>query len=399
MPYITLANHSKIACKVLMLPKWYPSYLDKTEGNYVERHITAIAQQVSVVVLYVHSDANLQRGEYQLKESIENNYPVIRVFFKKHKRNLPILSNIIRFFRFTKAQWKGYTHVVKGFGKPHITHVHHLTRTTLLALFLKYVYQIPFLITEHWSGFLSERKAYKGWIKILLARWAVKKASCITCVSTAIKIGMQQMGLRGNFEVIPNVVNTTLYKPSGKRTATSKKKIVHISRLDTHVKNVAGILQATKLLANLRSDFELHFIGDGAEAEKQKQLALSLELPKEMVTFHGYKSEQEVAALLADAACLVIFSNYESQSCVMLEAFACGIPVIGTRVGGIPELLNPGRGILIDKQDVNGLCLAMESILNNTCQFDGKSIRDFAIAHFAQQVIGKSFSQIYDNIT
>ncbi len=384
--------------RILMLPKWYPSHLNQAEGNYVERHIIAISSFSNVVVLYVHSDSSLNSGEYLLTQSTENNYPVIRVFFKKHNRNLPFISNVIKLFRYIKAQRKGYLYIKTHYGRPHVTHVHHLTRNTFMALFLKYTIKIPFMITEHWSGFLPERRAYKGFLKRLVGQWALAQASCVTCVSSALKKGMEQDSMVGNFKIIPNVVDINIFKPIKHKLEGGKKKIIHISRLDTNVKNVPGILQAAKQLSNIRTDFEIHLVGDGVEADKQKLLAISLGLPKEMIIFHGYKTQLEVAALIGSADCLVVFSNYESQSCTMLEAFACGIPVIGTRVGGIPEFLSPERGILIDKQDINALCLAMETILNKTLKFDSDAIRTYAENNFAQPVIGQSFEQIYIDI-
>jgi glycosyltransferase involved in cell wall biosynthesis len=77
----------------------------------------------------------------------------------------------------------------------------------------------------------------------------------------------------------------------------------------------------------------------------------------------GMLSLEQVSEKMNAANCFVLFSDYENQPCVILESLASGIPVIATKVGGIPELLNEKRGVLIEKNDSYALLEAMKNVL------------------------------------
>jgi glycosyltransferase involved in cell wall biosynthesis len=81
-------------------------------------------------------------------------------------------------------------------------------------------------------------------------------------------------------------------------------------------------------------------------------------------------SSQEVANKMKNANCFVLFSDYENQPCVILESFATGIPVIAPRVGGIPEIVEENRGILVEKADEKALFEAMKNVLEDKIAFE-----------------------------
>ena len=95
---------------------------------------------------------------------------------------------------------------------------------------------------------------------------------------------------------------------------------------------------------------------------------------------------------------LPIFSNYENQPCVILEAFSCGKPVIATSVGGIPEIVTQDRGILVSKQDEIALQSAILEMLETHSNYSESTIRAYALEHFSQEKIGQSFAEFYKSM-
>src|SRR5579859_4294903 len=130
--------------KVLMLPKWYPGYLDLAEGNYVQRHIKAISKVANVAVLYVHSDKKIKPGNFVEQVSSENNILTVSVFFNQLNSGVGIFNKAVNISNYLKAQLRGYKLLKAKFGKPDLAHVHVLTRTCLFALYLKWRFGIPF---------------------------------------------------------------------------------------------------------------------------------------------------------------------------------------------------------------------------------------------------------------
>jgi glycosyltransferase involved in cell wall biosynthesis len=116
---------------------------------------------------------------------------------------------------------------------------------------------------------------------------------------------------------------------------------------------------------------------------------------KECVRFVGRKDEIELAEIMRLADCFVLFSNYENLPCVISEAIASGLPVIATRVGGVPEQVKPGMGILLDHGDEVGLEKAMADILEGNMRFDRSAIRRFAEENYSYAEVGKRFLLLY----
>ena len=110
----------------------------------------------------------------------------------------------------------------------------------------------------------------------------------------------------------------------------------------------------------------------------------------------GNLTSTEVAYYMQQADCFVLFSNYENQPCVIVESFACGLPVIATNVGGISEFLPTNFGFLIQPSNERQLLNAMLKVLQGHT-FEGPlNISKYAQENFSQAVIAQKFSSIYE---
>src|SRR5581483_3798295 len=103
-------------------------------------------------------------------------------------------------------------------------------------------------------------------------------------------------------------------------------------------KRVDVLLEAARMLKGRGHAFQLLIAGTGPQDEKLRQLAASLGLDDE-VRFLGYLEPPRARIALSAADLVVSTSLFENRSLAMLEAFACGTPVMGTPGGGTPELL------------------------------------------------------------
>jgi glycogen(starch) synthase len=126
-----------------------------------------------------------------------------------------------------------------------------------------------------------------------------------------------------------------------------------------------------------------------------EELATRLSLDDETVSFMGRKNEDELAQIMRQADCFVLFSDYENLPCVIAEAMASGLPVIATRVGGIPEQVKPGMGILVEPRDEAGLTQAMETMIDGAKRLDRAAIRSFAEREYSHPQVGQRFLLLY----
>ena len=101
---------------------------------------------------------------------------------------------------------------------------------------------------------------------------------------------------------------------------------------------------------------------------------------------------------MQEANALLMFSRFENSPCSIIEALCCGLPVIATRVGGIPELINETNGMLVESLDNKGLIAAMGEMITNYTVYNRKKIAEDAAARFSYPVIGKKLDEVYASL-
>jgi len=382
---------------VLFLPAWYPYDDDPMSGLFVQNHARAIAQFQKVTV--VHAEAKQSLSEkLQLSVTEQNGFPEILVYYRKITGNFPLLTPIIKTVRLRQAICKGIEYLEKQYGKPDIIHAHILTRYGVFAYFLSRRWKIPYVITEHWSRYLPARKKeFKGVLRKFFTRLVVRKAAAILPVTQNLAKAMQAHKLHNkHYQVIPNVVDTNLFIPASQKPGKNTFHFIHISCIDNRSKNITGLLDAVKLLAEKRQDFDLTIVGDGPDMETIKTYTKKLGLTA-FVAFTGLLTGHNLVAEIQKHHCLVMFSNFENMPVVINEAFACGLPVIAPDVGGISEHLSNDKGLLIKPKDTSGLQDAMLQMMKNYDKYDSQEIRQYAVDNFSYEQVGKQLNKIYSD--
>ncbi|MDP4683354.1 MAG: glycosyltransferase, partial [Crocinitomicaceae bacterium] len=195
-------------------------------------------------------------------------------------------------------------------------------------------------------------------------------------------------------DVVYNPINTELFQPLVSKPANEKKQFLHISTLDKEVKNPIGIIDAVELLVRKGyHDFELTIVSDESYAELQKyaeQKSLST-----YIHFAGPFEHEDLLPFYQKSDAFVLFSNYESFSIVLAEAWSCGLPTLTTPVG-IGFNLQAEYGIQVKINDSLSLAMAMEKIIHNHT-FDSKVIRAKSQTYSMQNILGQ-LSTIYTEL-
>jgi glycosyltransferase involved in cell wall biosynthesis len=136
-----------------------------------------------------------------------------------------------------------------------------------------------------------------------------------------------------------------------------------------------------------RTGAALEVAGDGPERAGLE--ALAGERAPGQVRFHGRLPKQRLLELVRSAAVVAVPSRWhENQPMAVLEAFACGVPVVTTDLGGLPELVEPGRdGAVVAADDPQALAKALEDLLADPARAFafGRAARDKAERRFAPE--------------
>jgi glycosyltransferase involved in cell wall biosynthesis len=375
---------------VLWLPSWYPNREDAFTGDFIERHALAASLYTPIEVLVLAGTQEKEAIELvQVNENLRVHYCYI-----PHRPGgvLPL---------FVK-KWMAYRKLIAQLfrerGVPALVHVHVATWAGAYALWLKQKHRLPFLLTEHWSGFMKTvpHTVYRfpGLLKALLRR-IITRSSMVQPVSAFLGREIEAFARVPNMQIVRNVVDTKLfyYEPQLEGSFT----FVHVSGFG-HPKNPQGLLRGFSGFLENGGDAWLELIGPAKQELLDWVQAYIPEAHRARIRWMGELPYPEVAARVRQAHASVLFSHYETLSCVILEALCCGKPVLATRVGGIPEIVDAENGILVEDDDVAGLAAGFKEMQEQYHRFNPAMISVNATGAYAYEVIGRQISSLYDEI-
>ncbi len=376
---------------ILHLLSWFPTPDDPTKGNFCLRQIEAVSLFCPSVVLSVYINCNINKKRVLLCNTVDN-YTQITIQIKSFRSPWLKVNSFINKVRIFMAYNGGLKYIQKNIFKVDLVHLHVALPAGKIALFWKIKYKIPFILSEHWSVYTpQDTRLKKNNIKKTILR-INKYASSITVVSNRLKTNMQLFGIKNEIEIIPNVIDVEIFNSINKPNNTIIQ-ILHVSSLNDDEKNFSGILRVINRLKDLRIDFVLNVIHDYDYTEYKSYIEEN-QLSK-YVIFHGKKSMEDLATGYQKADFLVMFSNFETFSCVVMESLACGTPVLATETGAIPEMIDNKRGIVISAGDEEALFQKMNFMLDNYSTFSKNEMSQFIKQNFTKEIVGKQFATIY----
>ena len=388
---------------IVFLARWYPHRYDPMFGLFVQRHAEAAALFNDITAIYCHAcerqqdnkTTRQQASKFEIVRTLENNVDTIRVYYKKPKNK--ILS-LIRFYRANMKALKLQSHVethrrVSIQKTADLIHVHILTRLGVIAWIQKLLHKTPYIITEHWSRYLPGND-FGGFLRKMFTKIVARNAETVTTVTENLAIAMKNHGLKNdNYVVLPNVVNLDMFHISERDN--NPCNIIHISCFEDKSKNISGLLESLKMIEEKGIDFQCTLIGEGMDLELMKEKAKNLQLINK-VSFTGLMEGQKLADELSSGDFLVLSSNYENMPVVILEALASGLPVVSTNVGGIKEMIDESKGILVEPRNKEALADAMIKMIETHKNYDANYLRNSVIEKYGYESVGRFLSRLYN---
>ena len=346
--------------KVLYLSAWYPTPRDAMAGLFVQKHAQVVSQ-LGADVRVIYSD---QRG--------------VRWWW-----------DMLRQLRQLKREW----------GLPDVVQMNVLDKNGVLAQWLYHRYHIPYVIIEHWSGYLPANFSFRGGWHGAIMRHVARQAACILPVSQMLEDAMKQCGIcNERWQRMYNVVDDFFYTPVYNTQVPAKRdgkfRWLHVSCFDEKAKNIQGMLRAARRVASARQDFEIVIVGTGADYQMDKQYAEQLQFPSGMLHFVGEQTPREVASWMQVSDAFLFFSRYENAPVVLSECLATGLPVVSSNAGGIPEMIDDVCGILVPSGDEDALAQAMIRMMEHCQDYPAAIIRPYGRKYSAQH-IGEQLMQLY----
>jgi colanic acid/amylovoran biosynthesis glycosyltransferase len=235
-------------------------------------------------------------------------------------------------------------------------HAHFASLPSTIAYYASEISEIPFSFTAHAKDiFVYNMDEHLLRKKLLTARFVVT----VTNYNFRYLMERAPEANPNNINVIYNGIDLFRFTANGSNSRESNL-ILGVGRL-VPKKGFGDLLDACHILKNRGVDFRCVIVGDGLEAEMLLQKRRELNLESE-VEFAGPRKQDEVLKLLHSATLLCLpctvapDGNQDALPTAILEALACGLPVVSTTVSGIPEIIDSGvDGLLVEPNDPQAL--------------------------------------------
>jgi len=201
-----------------------------------------------------------------------------------------------------------------------------------------------------------------------LIAWSLRRCARVFSVSAALRERIVDMGVSGErVVVVSNGIDTDRFRPMDRSSArkalgqpVAGKAIVAVSRLGPE-KGIDVLVRALSMLED--RSVRLVVVGDGPEEPMLKSLVTQLGLD-DRVSFAGDRPHDEVPTWIASGDIFALPSRFEGYPNAVVEALACGRPVVASRVGGVPEIITaPDLGITVESDEPDALARALDRAL------------------------------------
>jgi len=285
-----------------------------------------------------------------------------------------------------------------------LLHVHYAIPHSISALLardmLAEARRLPFVTTLHGTDITlvgTDRSYFP------ITKFSIEQSDGITTISEDLRSRtVDVFGIRKEIRVIRNFVNCDIYRPAREMRPQNPyappddRVLMHISNF----RPVKRTQDCIRILETVRRDVPAHLlmVGDGPERGPAENLVRELGLESH-VTFLGKQNHIERLIPVADV--LLLPSQLESFGLVALEAMACGVPAVATRVGGLPELITDGvDGFLEPPGDVAAQAARVTALLSDEALHSrmSEAARATAVTKFCSSRVIPLYERYYEEI-
>jgi glycosyltransferase involved in cell wall biosynthesis len=195
-----------------------------------------------------------------------------------------------------------------------------------------------------------------------------------------------------NIQVIHNGIDLNVFKPPPEKKSSKDKKLIAFGAFDVNDWNKGGgeLLEALRILRDkYKREFELLLIGNGRFDDEFK------------VKNTGFiSSDADIAPIYPQADVFVLASKYDNLPNMLVEASACGVPLVGFDTGGIPDIIKTGKnGYLAKAFNCEDLAHGLDFVLNDKNSIElSKNARESAEKNFDIKNIARQYIELYEEI-
>ena len=393
-----------VKIKIGVITSAYPEFEDDPHGIFVHRLMREIAKEgheVRIIAPHTGGKSKYTMDGVQV-EKFHYFYPKR---FEKLAGRAGMIDNVKEGF-LVKLQvltflFFNMVYSLLRFRNVDVIHVQWPIPNGMGAYFLKKIYRIFYINTIHGEEVYLSKKYHMVWaLKMLVTNSTKTVTNSFATLKACVDVGLNPEKL----EVIPFGVDTDFFRPIDVPKDENMFQMLSVGYLIER-KGHEYLIKAMEEILKERNDVRLKIVGSGPLEGKLKKIITDLRLD-EYVEIIQNVSDEELLKLYNSSDLFVLPSVVDSQGnteglgVVLLEAMACGLPVIGSDVGGIPDIIKDGEtGLLVGEKNVEGLSKKIFQVI------EGKSLTNnmadsgciMVKKRFSWNIIAKRYIEIYLN--
>ncbi|MEM2446442.1 MAG: glycosyltransferase [Candidatus Bathyarchaeia archaeon] len=349
--------------KVCMITTSFPRWKGDGQGPFVlELCRSLVRAGVQVRVIAMHSPGSAVHEYIDGIEIFRPKYlwPEHLEMLRREGGGLPVIWRkhpwvLWQIFPFVIVQTVALLRQIQD---THLIHAH-WSLSAGIGWLSKRLYRgsLPVIVTVHGSDIFQATQHFLG---AMFTRLILQRCDRVIAVSQALMDKVIALGVNPQkVVVLSNGVDVERFKPIPPQCR--QNIILYVGSLIER-KGINFLLSAMPSVFAVLPNYRLLIVGEGPQYPFLKRMASSLNI-NDKVEFLGSQSHDQVRSLIQQAKLLVLPSIEEAQGVVLLEALACGTPVVASKVGGIPEVITPEVGLLVPCANAAALSEAILDVL------------------------------------
>lgn len=383
--------------RLLILPSWCPTIDDPLSGTFFVEQANAIAKlRPDWNVGLIHFDLARSRiplRPLRIPRFFRDLFIKPRLFYSKSSSGLHeyfVWSPYLPRYGY-ESRWSCKVTALAAqaemalkmysnqFGKPSLIHAHSVYPGGAAAVLLSHKYKIPIGVTEHVGPFPPPAMLSPDGDLLPLIKSTFSSFLHCSSVSQHLADNILSLGLATKVSVLPNYLSNTF----GSCLNTKSHPIDKFTFLSvggpSYAKGTDVLLEA---MSHLESNITINIVGNSPDLPYFRRLATSLGL-NDRVSWLGSVPRSKMPEMYLQCDAFVLPSRYETFGVSLIEALACGRPIISTCCGGPQEIVHDGVGLLVPVDCASKLADAMLMMVKSIGSFPPSTIRSDFLARFS----------------
>lgn len=377
-----------------MIPSWYRSARGSGGGYFRDRALALqrAGWRVAMLAPDLYTPRDLRRGEVASGRG-----PRIRVEddgVETWRRDMLVMLPRLPYRNAALFAWCGlklFARYLDAHGKPGFVEAHGALNGGVAAWAIGRRWGIPYMLTEHSTAFAQGR--LRWWERDLVRRVIAGAQHCVA-VSPQLAELLSQQYLGSRWQYLPNPLGAAFVEDADARQRDPAAPFVFVcvARLSPE-KGHAQLIEAFAAAFAGEPTVRLRLIGDGPMRSELQRLCAAQGVAGQ-VEFAGVLASEQVRDELAAANAFVLASDVETFGVAVIEALACGCPVLVTASGGPEHLVDGGNGVVIPPRDPTMLRNALIRMRHEADRYDRAAIRASALRLYGPEAFARGFAEI-----